>query len=57
MAKSKDGKTETMEISCKCGKAQEIYYKTLNGKYLLLPAELICTKCGAIIEMKDFVNA
>lgn len=42
-------------LTCKCG-VFEIYLKTVNGQHSLIPNEFICTKCGEILKMKDFIN-
>ena len=41
-------------ITCKCG-VFEICKRTVNGQHSLVPNELICTRCGEIIKMKDFM--
>lgn len=41
-------------ITCKCG-VFEVYIRTVNGQHSLIPNELICTKCGEIIKVKDFI--
>lgn len=42
-------------VTCQCG-VFEIYIRTVNGQHALIPNELICTKCGEIIKLKDFIN-
>ncbi len=49
---------DTIKIACKCGNNRiDEYFRKINGKFVLLPAELICTGCGNIIKVKDFINA
>lgn len=43
-------------VSCDCG-VFVILVKTVNGEHSLIPNELICTKCGEIIKVKDFINS
>lgn len=42
-------------VECKCG-VYEVYVRTVNEQHGLIPNELVCTKCGEIIKIKDFIN-
>ena len=54
-SKRKFLKANRVEIRCKCG-TKITYLRTVDGKFSLIPAELICTKCGEILKVKDFIN-
>ena len=42
-------------VTCECG-VFEIYVRTVNGQHSLISNELICTKCGKILKVKDFIK-
>jgi len=41
-------------IICECG-VYEVYIRTVNGQHSLIPNEFVCTKCGKVLKMKDFM--
>ena len=42
-------------VKCKCG-VYEVLVKSVNGEHVLLPNELICTKCKSVVKVKDFIK-